>query len=84
VIIQAGLGANIHLIPSSQNPPPVYDQIFKYVARLGIFFLLLDIKLKNLKYTEFPINSPQREKFIDKIVRVRKPGKTGRRRSVLP
>jgi uncharacterized membrane protein len=55
VIILAAIFANVHLIPSSQNPPALYDQIFKYVAPLGIFFLLLDVKLKNLRYAGVPM-----------------------------
>ena len=55
VIILAAIFANVHLIPSSQNAPPLYGQIFKYVAPLGIFFLLLDIKLKNLRYAGIPM-----------------------------
>ena len=50
VIILAATLANLHIIPSSQNAPPLYNQIFKYVAPIAIFFLLLDVKLKNLRY----------------------------------
>ena len=55
VIILAAVFANIHLIPSSQNVPPLYEDIFKYVAPLAIFFLLLDVKLKNLRYAGVPM-----------------------------
>lgn len=55
VIILAAILANLHIIPSSQNPPAVYDQVFRYVAPLGIFFLLLDVKLKNLRYAGLPM-----------------------------
>lgn len=55
VIILAAILANIHVIPSSQQPPPLYDQVFRYVAPLGIFFLLLDVKLKNLRYAGVPM-----------------------------
>jgi uncharacterized membrane protein len=55
VILLAAIFANLHLIPSSQNAPPLYDQVFKYVAPLAIFFLLLDVKLKNLRYAGVPM-----------------------------
>jgi uncharacterized membrane protein len=55
VILLAAVFANVHLIPSSQNAPPLYDQISKYIAPLAIFFLLLDVKLKNLRYAGAPM-----------------------------
>jgi uncharacterized membrane protein len=55
VIFLAAIFANLNIIPSSRNAPPLYDQIFKYVAPLGIFFLLLDVKLKNFKYAGVPM-----------------------------
>jgi len=55
VIILAATLANLHIIPSSQNAPPLYAQIFKYVAPIAIFFLLLDVKLKNLRYAGVPM-----------------------------
>jgi uncharacterized membrane protein len=55
VIILAATLANLHIIPSSQNAPPLYNQIFKYVAPMAIFFLLLDVKLKNLRYAGVPM-----------------------------
>lgn len=55
VIILAAIFANLNIIPSSRNAPPLYDEIFTYVAPLGIFFLLLDVKLKNLKYAGVPM-----------------------------
>jgi uncharacterized membrane protein len=55
VIILAATLANLHIIPSSQNAPPLYNQIFKYVAPIAIFFLLLDVKLKNLRYAGVPM-----------------------------
>ncbi|MGH9946169.1 MAG: DUF819 domain-containing protein [Pyrinomonadaceae bacterium] len=55
VIIAAAIIANIGVIPSSQNAPPIYDGIFQYAAPLGIFFLLLEAKLKNLKFAGLPM-----------------------------
>ena len=55
VIILAAVFANLHFIPSSQNAPALYDKVFEYVAPLGIFFLLLDVKLKNLRYAGIPM-----------------------------
>lgn len=55
VIIAAAILANIGLIPSSQNVPPLYDSIFLYAAPLGIFFLLLEVRLKDLKFAGAPM-----------------------------
>lgn len=55
VIIAAAVIANIGLIPSSQNAPPLYDDIFRYAAPLGIFFLLLEVRLKDLKFAGAPM-----------------------------
>ncbi|MFI5133450.1 MAG: DUF819 domain-containing protein [Chitinophagales bacterium] len=49
VILATAILANAHILPSSQNAPPLYDDIFKYIAPLAIFFLLLDVKLKYLR-----------------------------------
>jgi uncharacterized membrane protein len=55
VIIAAAILANIGLIPSSQNAPALYDDIFRYAAPLGIFFLLLEVRLKDLKFAGLPM-----------------------------
>ncbi len=55
VIVAAAILANVGLIPSSYNAPPLYDGIFGYAAPLGIFFLLLEVKLKDLKFAGFPM-----------------------------
>jgi uncharacterized membrane protein len=57
VIILAAILANLRVIPSSQNVPSVYNHIFTYVAPIAIFFLLLDVKLKNLRYAGIPMMS---------------------------
>jgi len=55
VIIAAAILANLGLIPSSGNAPPLYDDIFRYAAPLGIFFLLLEVRLKDLKFAGAPM-----------------------------
>ena len=49
VIIAAAILANVRLIPSASNAPPLYDGIFNYIAPLAIFFLLLDVRLRDLQ-----------------------------------
>jgi uncharacterized membrane protein len=55
VIILGAVFANLGLIPSASNASPVYDGIFKYVAPLSIFFLLLGVSLKRLKKAGLPM-----------------------------
>ena len=55
VIMAAAVLANTGFLPSSQNAPSLYGGIFEYVAPLAIFFLLLDVKLKDLKYAGLPM-----------------------------
>ena len=55
VIILGAIFANLNLIPSASNASPVYDGIFAYVAPLSIFFLLLGVRLKNLKKAGLPM-----------------------------
>jgi len=55
VIILGAILANLKIIPSSTNAPPIYDQIFEYAAPLGIFFLLLEVKLTDLKLAGLPM-----------------------------
>jgi uncharacterized membrane protein len=55
IIIAAAVLANINAIPSSHNAPALYDGIFRYAAPLGIFFLLLEAKLKDLKFAGVPM-----------------------------
>ncbi len=57
VILAAAVLANVHIIPSSSDAPPLYDGIFTYVAPLAIFFLLLDVKLKDLRKAGLPMLS---------------------------
>ena len=55
VIISAAILANINVIPSSHNSPALYEGIFQYAAPLGLFFLLLQVKLKDLKLAGLPM-----------------------------
>ncbi len=55
VILAAAVLANLKIIPSSQNSPPLYDGIFNYIAPLAIFYLLLDVKLKNIRLAGLPM-----------------------------
>src|SRR5512143_2874849 len=55
VIILAAILANLKVIPSSHNSPALYDGIFQYAAPLGIFFLLLGVKLKDLRLAGLPM-----------------------------
>lgn len=49
VILLTAVVANAGLLPSASNASPVYDVIFSYVAPVSIFFLLLEVSLKNLR-----------------------------------
>ena len=55
VIILGAVFANLRLIPSASNASPVYDSIFSYVAPASIFYLLLGVKLKELKKAGLPM-----------------------------
>ncbi len=55
VILAAAVLANLRLLPSSTNAPALYDGIFTYIAPLAIFFLLLDVKLKDLRKAGLPM-----------------------------
>lgn len=55
VILAAAVLANLRILPSSRNAPPLYDGIFNYIAPLAIFFLLLDVKLKDLRQAGLPM-----------------------------
>ena len=55
VILAAAVLANLRILPSSSNAPALYDGIFNYIAPLAIFFLLLDVKLKDLRQAGLPM-----------------------------
>ncbi len=55
VIILTALMANLTILPSASNPSMVYDFIFQYIAPLSIFFLLLGVKLIDVKKAGVPM-----------------------------
>lgn len=55
VIILTAIVANLGLIPSSSDPPQLYDHIFSYIAPLAIFFLLLECNFRAIKSVGLPI-----------------------------
>lgn len=55
VILCAAVLANLGLLPSSRNAPALYEGIFNYIAPLAIFFLLLDVKLRDLRQAGLPM-----------------------------
>lgn len=55
VIVFTAVLANLKLIPSASNSIPLYDGIFKYLAAIGIFYLLLGINLQSLKKAGAPM-----------------------------
>ena len=55
VILFTAILANLKLIPSASNSIPLYDGIFKYLAPIGIFYLLLEINLQSLKRAGAPM-----------------------------
>lgn len=55
VIILTAVTANLGLIPTSTNAPPLYDGIFTYLAPISIFFLLLTVDLRSLKRAGSPM-----------------------------
>ncbi len=55
VILFTAILANLKLIPSASNSISLYDGIFKYLAPIGIFYLLLEINLQSLKRAGAPM-----------------------------
>ena len=55
VILAAAVLANLRIIPSSSDAPPLYDGIFNFIAPLAIFFLLLDVRLRDLRRAGLPM-----------------------------
>ncbi|WP_339815978.1 DUF819 family protein [uncultured Imperialibacter sp.] len=55
VIILTAVVANLGVIPSATESSVVYDAIFTYVAPLSVFFLLLDVRLSELKKAGLPM-----------------------------
>jgi len=55
VIVFTAVLANLKLIPSASNSIPLYDAIFKYVAPISIFYLLLGANLKSIRKAGLPM-----------------------------
>ncbi|HEX4667491.1 MAG TPA: DUF819 family protein [Chthoniobacterales bacterium] len=55
VILAAAILSNTGLLPSPRNAPALYDGVFNYIAPLAIFFLLLDVKLRDLRQAGLPM-----------------------------
>ena len=54
-ILFAAIVANMGIIPSASNSIALYDIIFKYVAPISIFYLLLEVNFTTIKQAGFPI-----------------------------
>jgi uncharacterized membrane protein len=57
VILFTAVIANLKLIPSASNSIDLYHVIFKYVAPISIFYLLLNINLSSIKRAGLPMIS---------------------------
>lgn len=55
VIILMAVVTNLNLAPSGTEASEVYGSIQQYLAPIAIFFLLLDVNLKNLKSAGLPM-----------------------------
>lgn len=58
VILITAIIANIGILPagsSAENPVPVYDGIFSYLAPISIFWLLLRVNLKDILKAGLPL-----------------------------
>ena len=54
-ILFTAVVANLGLIPSASNSIELYDIIFKYVAPISIFYLLLDVNLTSIRKAGLPM-----------------------------
>ena len=57
VILFTAVIANLKLIPSASNSIDLYHVIFKYIAPISIFYLLLNINLASIKRAGLPMIS---------------------------
>lgn len=55
VIVFTAIVANFKLIPSASNSIDLYDGIFKYIAPISIFYLLLNVNLTSIKKAGLPM-----------------------------
>ena len=54
IILFTAVIANFKLIPSASNSIPLYSVIFKYIAPISIFYLLLNVNLASIKRAGCP------------------------------
>jgi len=57
IILFTAIIANLKLIPSASNSIGLYNVIFKYVAPISIFYLLLNVNLNSIKKAGLPMIS---------------------------
>ena len=57
VILFTAVIANLKLIPSASNSIGLYNVIFRYVAPISIFYLLLNVNLNSIKKAGLPMIS---------------------------
>jgi len=55
VIVVTAVTANLGLIPTSSSETPLYDGVFDYVAPLAIFWLLLQVNLRDILQAGLPM-----------------------------
>lgn len=55
VILFTAIVANLGLIPSASNSIPLYSGIFKYLAPIAIFYLLLKVNISTIKQAGLPM-----------------------------
>jgi uncharacterized membrane protein len=55
VILLAALAANLGLLPAGDGMQPVYNGVFAYAAPLSIFFLMLEVNLRELRSAGLPM-----------------------------
>ncbi len=55
VILFTAVLANLKLIPSASNSIDLYSAIFKYIAPISIFYLLLNVNLTSIKQAGLPM-----------------------------
>ncbi|WP_218944293.1 DUF819 domain-containing protein [Marinicella rhabdoformis] len=55
VILFTAIIANLNLIPSASNSIPLYSGIFKYLAPIAIFYLLLKVNISTIKQAGLPM-----------------------------
>ncbi len=55
VILAVAVSANVGLIPSASQGSVIYTGVFRYIAPLSIFFLLLDVNLESIRKAGAPM-----------------------------